>query len=206
MVGLLVLALTLALVAAAPAAAHHGGVPAGDAAAGPGTKVSLRGCFLTAALVPRKAAALQPFFRRPVDLSMTFYGPDPLLAIWAISCDGARVAGKPAGTCRRLARERADRADQRRRAPAREQLRQRHRARGHHVAAVRAGLREGGLPARVTEGPYSHSPAAAVPSRGRLAVRNGYTVTVGRATSTPPTRTTTPTASTIPPRRAAPAR
>ena len=97
MAGLLVLALTLALVAAAPAAAHHSGLPAGPAAAGPGTKVSLRGCFLTAALVPRKAAALQPFFRRPVDLSMTFYGPDPLLGIWAVSCDGARVAGKPAG-------------------------------------------------------------------------------------------------------------
>ena len=79
MVGLLALALTLALVAAAPAAAHHGGVPAGDAAAGPGTKVSLRGCFLTAVFVPREAAALQPFFRRPVDLGMTFYGPDPLL-------------------------------------------------------------------------------------------------------------------------------
>ena len=90
----------LSLAVAGPAAAHPG-LPHGDtapslAAAG-GTKVALRGCFLTAAFVPREASVLRPVFQRPLDLSQTFYGPDPLLSVWGMSCERAKVAGRRVG-------------------------------------------------------------------------------------------------------------
>jgi hypothetical protein len=182
---LLALAMVLVLVSAGSAAAHHG--DAASAAAGPGTKVSLRGCFLTAVLVPREAAALQPFFRRPVDLGMTFYGPDPLLGLWAFSCDGARVAGKPAG------RVTASLVSVPTGLTSPEAL---PLANNFASALVRVdttskpfarALRKARLPARVVEkATYRHSPAAAVPWRGRLAVRDAYTVTV-RASDLDPT-------------------
>jgi len=178
---LLALAMVLVLVTAGSAAAHHGH------AAGPGTKVSLRGCFLTAVLVPREASALQPFFRRPVDLGMTFYGPDPLLGLWAFSCDGARVAGKPAG------RVTASLVSVPTGLTSPEAL---PLANNFASALVRVdttskpfarALRKARLPARVVEkATYRHSPAAAVPWRGRLAVRDAYTVTV-RASDLDPT-------------------
>jgi hypothetical protein len=77
-------------------ASHHGGphAPADQAA----TPVRLRECFLTAAFVPRPASALRSVFRDPLDVSVTFYGPDPLLGVWGLACQRARVAGKPAGS------------------------------------------------------------------------------------------------------------
>ena len=90
----------LSLAVAGPAAAHpglpHGGT-APSLAAAAGTKVALRGCFLTAVFVPREASVLQPVFHRPLDLSMTFYGPDPLLGVWGMSCERAKVAGRRVG-------------------------------------------------------------------------------------------------------------
>jgi hypothetical protein len=179
---LLALAMVLVLLTAESAVAHHGE----SAAAGRGTKVSLRGCFLTAVFVPREAAALQPFFRRPVDLGMTFYGPDPLLGLWAFSCDGARVAGEPVG------RVTASLVSVPTGLTSPEAL---PLANNFASALLRVdttskpfarALRKAGLPARVKKATYRHSPAAAVPWRGRLAVRDAYTVTV-RARDLDPT-------------------
>ena len=60
--------------------------------------MKLRDCFLTAAFVPRPASALRSVFDAPLDLSMTFYGPDPLVGVWGMSCDRARVGGRRAGS------------------------------------------------------------------------------------------------------------
>jgi hypothetical protein len=80
------LALALASVVSAPAAVHGGG---GHTARVTGTPVELRGCFLTAAFAPRPAA--------PLDFGMPFYGPEPLVGVWGLACDGSRVAGRPGG-------------------------------------------------------------------------------------------------------------
>ena len=96
----ILLAIVLSLAVAGSGAAHPGSPHVDGAralAAAGGTKVTLRDCFLTAAFVPREASVLQPVFRRPLDLSQTFYGPDPLLGVWGMSCEGARVAGRRAG-------------------------------------------------------------------------------------------------------------
>ena len=182
---LLALAVVLALATAGTASAHQGNPAA--AAAGPGTKVSLRGCFLTAVFVPRKAAALQPFFRRPLDLGMTFYGPDPLLGLWAFACDGARVAGKPAGSVTASLVSVPTGLTSPEALPL---------ANNFASALVRVdttskpfarALEKARLPARlVRKASYRHSPGAAVPWRGRLAVRGSYAVTV-RATDLDPT-------------------
>jgi hypothetical protein len=80
------LALLVALMLAASAAAHSGHV----AQVGPkGSPVKLRDCLLTAVFAPRPASVL--------DFGEPFYGPDPLVGVWALACERARVAGKPAG-------------------------------------------------------------------------------------------------------------
>lgn len=86
----------LATLAAAGPAAAHGGHDSSAATAGPAA-VKFRGCWMSVAYVPRPAEALREAFRRPPDLIQTFYGPDPLLGFWAVSCKGARVGAKPVG-------------------------------------------------------------------------------------------------------------
>ena len=76
--------LVVTLVSAGPASAHGG-----HAAAVTGAPVKLRDCFLTAAFAPRPAV--------PLDFGMPFYGPDPLVGVWALACDRSRVAGWRAG-------------------------------------------------------------------------------------------------------------
>jgi hypothetical protein len=76
--------LAVALATAGPASAHGG-----HAAGLTGTPVKLRDCFLTAAFAPRPAA--------PLDFGMPFYGPDPLVGVWALACDRSRVADEPSG-------------------------------------------------------------------------------------------------------------
>src|SRR5919109_5019400 len=88
------LACVLSIAVPATAAAHE---PSGTAAVKGGIPVRLRGCFLTAAFVPRPESVLQSVFRDPLDIDTTFYGPDPLLGIWAMSCDGSRVGGRRGG-------------------------------------------------------------------------------------------------------------
>ena len=53
--------------------------------------VKLRECWLTVALVPASAEALQGAFGSPLAISQTFYGSDPLVGIWGMACDRARV-------------------------------------------------------------------------------------------------------------------
>jgi hypothetical protein len=81
----ILLATAVALAVAAPASAHSGHA----AAATTGTPVELRGCYLTAAFAPRPA--------EPLDFGMPFYGPEPLVGVWALACDRSRVADKRAG-------------------------------------------------------------------------------------------------------------
>jgi hypothetical protein len=80
----------IASVIAASSAAHIGahvaaGVPAGS------HDVKLRECWLSVAMTPSSPAALEAAFGSPLDLTQTFYGPDPLVGIWGMACDRARV-------------------------------------------------------------------------------------------------------------------
>lgn len=163
------LTLALILVIATPAAAHGGAASAGLTR---GTPVKLRDCHLTAAFAPRPASAL--------DFGAPFYGPDPLVGIWAMACDRSRVAGEPAGRlvlslvgvpvgltapgALPLANNFAHRL-----------LQLDTTSRSLARAARRAGL-----PATIVQASrYRHSPAGVVPSRGRLFVPGSHTVAVG---------------------------
>jgi hypothetical protein len=91
-----VIAVTLASLAfAGPASAHggaHSALPRSAHAA-----VKLRACWMTVAYVSRPADALKRAFPRLPDLAQTFYGPDPLFGVWAVSCARGRVAGRRVG-------------------------------------------------------------------------------------------------------------
>jgi hypothetical protein len=81
---------SLALAASAPAhGGAHSAVPPSRNAA-----VKLRECWMTVAYVARPADELGRAFPRRPDLDQTFYGADPLLGVWAVSCARGRVAGK----------------------------------------------------------------------------------------------------------------
>lgn len=91
----LVLATLASLAVAATATAHGGSGSAMPRSAKDAVK--LRECWMTVAYVPRPAAVLARAFPEPPDLSQTFYGPEPLLGAWAVSCERGRVAGKRVG-------------------------------------------------------------------------------------------------------------
>jgi hypothetical protein len=163
------LALALASAVSAPAAAHGGGA---HTARVTGTPVELRGCFLTAAFAPRPASEL--------DFGMPFYGPDPLVGVWGLRCDGSRVAGRRSGAlvislvgvpvgltspgAVPLANNFAHRL-----------LRIDTSSRRLAAAARRAGL-----PAHLAAARYRHSGL-----RGRLAVPGSHAVTVGASLPDP---------------------
>ena len=169
------LTLALTLVFAAPAAAHGGAAGVG---LGGGTAVKLRDCHLTAAFAPRPASVL--------DFGEPFYGLDPLVGVWAMACDGSRVAGETAGRlvlslvgvpvgltasgALPLANNFAHRL-----------LQLDTTSRPFARAARRAGL-----PATIAPtSRYRHSPAGALPSRGRLVVPGSHTVGVGASQPDP---------------------
>ncbi|MGH2714084.1 MAG: hypothetical protein ACRDM7_09425 [Thermoleophilaceae bacterium] len=174
------LAVLLSMAVAGSAAAHggHSSSAATQVPAG-GPPVKLRGCFLTATFIPRPASILQPVFRRPLDLSQTFYGPDPLLGVWGFDCDGARVAGRrvgrviaslvavPVGLTSAGAAQLANNF-------------------AHSIIRIDTSspvlaraLRRAGLPGRlVRSARYRHSPRGRVPSSGRLVVPGGYEIAV----------------------------
>jgi hypothetical protein len=83
--------LTLAAALALPSAAQaHGALGTPTAARAATSKtIALRGCFMTVAVTPRPADSLRTAFGDDLDPIATFYGPDPLLSIWAIRCDSA---------------------------------------------------------------------------------------------------------------------
>jgi hypothetical protein len=92
-----VILVTLASLALAGAVAAHGGGPQPATPRGAHSAVKLRDCWMTVAYVPRPAAALEKAFPEPPDLAQTFYGPDPMLGLWAVSCERGRVAGNRVG-------------------------------------------------------------------------------------------------------------
>jgi hypothetical protein len=140
--------------------------------------VKLRDCHLTAAFAPRPASAL--------DFEAPFYGPDPLVGIWAMACDRSRVAGEPAGRlvlslvgvpvgltapgALPLANNFAHRL-----------LQLDTTSRPLAKAARRAGLPATLAPASR----YRHSPPSVLPSRGRLVVPGSHTVAVGASQPDP---------------------
>ena len=169
------LTLVLALASAAPAAAHGGVTHAGLTG---GTPVKLRDCHLTAAFAPRPVFALE--FGAP------FYGPDPLVGVWAMACDRSRVAGEPAGPlvlslvgvpvgltapgALPLANNFAHRL-----------LQLDTTSRPLAKAARRAGLPATIVPASR----YRHSAPGVVPSRGRLVVPGSHTMAIGASQPDP---------------------
>jgi hypothetical protein len=86
----------LAVLAATAPAGAHGGQGAAAIQAGRAA-VELRDCWMTVAYVPRPPEVLREAFQEPLDLTQTFYGSDPLLGFWAVSCHKARLARTPIG-------------------------------------------------------------------------------------------------------------
>jgi hypothetical protein len=167
--------LALALAVATPAAAHSG---ASTARLEGGTAVKLRDCHLTAVFAPRPASAL--------DFGAPFYGPDPLVGIWAIACDRSRVAGEPAG---RLVLSLVG-VPVGLTAPGAIPLANNFAHRLMQLDTTSRPLakaaRRAGLPATIAPASrYRHSPPGVVPSRGRLVVPGSHTVAVGASQPDP---------------------
>jgi hypothetical protein len=162
------LALVLALPVATSASAHGGAASAGRAE---GTAVKLRDCHLTAAFAPRPASAL--------DFGAPFYGPDPLVGIWALACDRSRVAGEPAG---RLVLSLVG-VPVGLTAPGVVPLANNFAHRLLQLDTTSRPLaraaRRAGLPATIApRSRYRHSPPGALPSRGRLVVPGSHALAV----------------------------
>jgi hypothetical protein len=171
------LAAALPLAAAAGANAHGG--PHARLAAAETPDVRLRGCRMTVALVPRPAAALRRAFPSPPDLTRTFYGSDPLLALWVLSCERAQVEGAPARRATlSLVAVPTGLTD-----PAAVPLAN---AFAHRLLRVDTSsrplahaLRHRGLPARRAVGMrYAHSPEGRVPATATAAVAGQYRLEV----------------------------
>jgi hypothetical protein len=175
----------LASLALAATASAHGGGPAVDPVSADAA-VKLRQCWLTVAYVPRPAAELRRALPGRPDLGQTFYGNDPLLGVWAVSCARSRVDGRRAsrivlslvGVPVALT------------APGAPPL-----ANFFAHALIRADtnsrllaarLRRAGLPARLARGArYRHSHPGLVPSRGRLDVLGRYRLDVSASAPDP---------------------
>jgi len=83
-------AMALGLVAVGSAAGHGGGVArAGTDQVQDAVRLHRR--FLTVALVPRPREALEAAIPSPPDLTRTFYGSDPLVPLWGLSCGRASL-------------------------------------------------------------------------------------------------------------------
>lgn len=180
------IAVMLASLAFAATATAHGGAHLAMPRSAHGA-VKLRECWMTVAYAPRPAAALERVFPRPPDLAQTFYGPDPLLGIWGVSCARGRVAGRrvgpvvlslvgaPVGLTSSGAPPLANflahaliRADT-------------------NSRVLAAHLRRAGLPGRLRGAVrYRHSRAGVVPSSGVLHIPGGYRLEVS-ATAPDPT-------------------
>jgi hypothetical protein len=180
-----IVATAASLAVAATAAAHDSG-PHTAISRGAHRAVKLRECWLTVAYVPRPAATLRRAFARPPDLGQTFYGPDPLLGVWGISCERGQMTGTrlgplvlslvgvpvsltaagapPLANFLAHALIRVDTSSRR----------------------LAVGLRRAGLPARRTGAArYRHSPPGAVPFRGALEIPGRYRLAVSASAPDP---------------------
>jgi len=171
------------LALAGSVAAHSGGppgppspLPAPEGARG---SVQLRGCLMSVVLVPRPASALQPLFRRPLDLTRTFYGPDPLLGIWGLRCDEGTVEDKPVPSLiLALVGVPVDLTDPQALPLANNFAHALVRADTTSPVLARA-LRRAKLPAEVVPGTrYVHSADGVVPFTGTLTVPGQYSLSV----------------------------
>jgi hypothetical protein len=180
-----VIAAMLASLAFTGTATAHGGSHSATPRSVHGV-VKLRECWMTVAYVPRPAAVLETAFARLPDLAQTFYGPDPLLGVWAVSCKRGRVAGRRVGpVVLSLVGVPVALA-----APGAPPL-----ANFFAHALIRAdtnsrvlaaGLRRAGLPGRLRGTVrYRHSRPAVVPSRGTLDVPGAYRLEVSASTPDP---------------------
>ncbi len=172
------LAAILSLAAAGSIAAHQGSHATLASQAKPG-EVTLRGCWLSAAFLPTSAETLQNAFGAPLMLTQTFYGAEPLVGVWGLACDRARVkdrrinrvilslVGAPTGLT-------ADGASPLANNFAHALLRADTNSR-----ALGKALRRAGLPGRVSrDARYQHSDAPAAPSMGALVVPGKYRIEV----------------------------
>jgi hypothetical protein len=91
------LAAAALLTATAPAFGHGGVQAQAVPARSPESGITLRGCLMTVALVPRPADDLRAALPSPPDLTRTFYGGDPLVSLWGLRCRGADVGRVRAG-------------------------------------------------------------------------------------------------------------
>jgi hypothetical protein len=148
--------------------------------------VKLRGCWMTVAYVPRPADALERAFPWLPDLAQTFYGPDPLLGVWAMSCDRGRVADRRVGRVVLslvgvpVALTAPD-------APPLANFFAHALIRADTSSRVlAAALRRAGLPGRLRRAVrYRHSRTGAVPSRGALDIPGAYRLEVSAALEDP---------------------
>jgi hypothetical protein len=176
-----VLSLGLAALTAADTGGPHA-VPQGTAHRG----VELRDCRLTVAYVARPAAALRKAFPRPPDLSQTFYGPDPLLGLWAVTCKRGRLDG------RRLRRVILSvvgvpvAVSDPQEPPLANFLTHALIRTDTSSRPLAVALRRAGLPVRLArKAGYRHSPAGAVPFRAALDVPGRYRLEVRASTADP---------------------
>jgi hypothetical protein len=180
-----VLAVMLASLAFTGTATAHGGAHSATPRSVQGV-VKLRECWMTVAYVPRPAAVLEGAFPNLPDLAQTFYGPDPLLGVWAVSCKRGRAAGRRVGRVvlslvgvpvalsapgspplANFLAHALIRADT-------------------NSRVLAAGLRRAGLPGRLgSTVRYRHSRPSVVPSRGTLDVPGAYRLEVSASTPDP---------------------
>ena len=148
--------------------------------------MTLRSCWLTVAYVPQPAAVLRRSFGRPLDLTQTFYGTDPLAGVWAIACARATVAGKRAGRTV-LSLVAAPTGLTSPKAPPLANFFSHALLRVDTTSrALARVLDRAGLPVRLSSGVrYRHSSAGSLPFAARLAVPGRYRVAVRASTPDP---------------------
>jgi hypothetical protein len=141
---------------------------------------------MTVAYVPRPADALKTVFPRLPDLTQTFYGPDPLLGVWAVSCARGRVAGRPVGRVV-LSLVGVPVALNAPGAPPLANFLAHALVRADtNSRPLAAGLRHAGMPGRLRRAmSFRHSRSGVVPSRGALDVPGAYRLEVSASTPDP---------------------
>ncbi len=177
-----VVAGALASLAFAATAAAHGGTHSTL----PQGAVKLRECWMTVAYVARPATALKSAFPRLPDLAQTFYGPDPLLGVWAVSCARGRVAGTRVGPVV-LSLVGVPIALTAPGAPPLANFFAHALIRADSNSRVlTAGLRRAGLPGRLRRAVrYQHSRPGVVAFRGVLDIPGAYRLEVSASTADP---------------------
>jgi hypothetical protein len=181
----LALAVLLSPAATGSGAAHEGSQPTVARESTRGA-VELHGCWLTAGFVPTTLETIEDAFGSPLALTQTFYGSDPLVGIWGLACERARIerrrmddviislVASPTGLTSEGAVPLANNF-----------AHALHRV-DTDSAALAKTLRRAGLPARHTEGArFRHSAPEVVPSTGELVVPGTYRIDVSASALDP---------------------